>query len=319
MKNKTIKTIRLALILLAVYGCEDLFVEDITQENIQLLAPADSLRTAHFTHNFWWTALEGASQYKLEVVLGTFEFSERLVLDSTLSLNSFEYSLLPGNYQWRVQGVNSNYNSSFSTFNLFIDTSIVLTNSTVVLTHPQENFVSSQLTSAFSWEPLSNADHYLWELREASGNLIYKLEDLTMPSVYYNFSEDGHYNWQVKAFNNTSNTFTSFSSRSLFIDSTPPEAVVLLHPIDTAQLTGDSVVFQWISEQYQEGATASTDYLYIAADSIFSHPPISLAQGIETYTQTLNTGTYYWKVLCMDAAGNSSPENQIHQFYLDSE
>ena len=316
MKNKTL---HLVVILLAIYGCEDLFVDDITQQNILLLALADSLRTHELTHNFWWTALEGASEYKIEVVLGTFENSERLVVDSILSRNSFEYSLLPGNYQWRVQGLNSNYNSSYSTFNLFIDTSFLLTNSTVLLTHPEDNFASAQLNSVFSWQALNNADSYMWELRNTSGNLLYKLEGLTDTSVGYNFSEDGHYNWQVKAFNNSSNTFTSFSSRSLFIDSTPPDAVVLITPINTDQLTADSVVFQWISEQYQEGTTACTDYLYIATDSIFSQPPINFAQGVETHTLSLSTGIYYWKVQCIDAAGNSSTENQIHQFYLDSE
>lgn len=320
MKNKNFKIVGLILMLVGAVSCEDVFEADITQERVELLSPVDSLLTEQSVHTFWWTELEGATQYSLQIVRGTFEFSESLVLDTTITQDSYDYSLSPGDYQWRVQGENSAYSSQYSIHSLFIDSTINLIGSQIELSSPEENYASSELSVDFTWEAMYNADGYLWELRDENGDLVNQQSELTNLTASYGFSQDGVYTWQVKAFNNTSNTYTSFSSRSIHIDTQSPELAVLISPANGDSLIGlAQVQFQWESTQGLENESEVTDYLYISTDDSFIETPVTIEEGVQTYSQVLEQGSYYWKLERVDAAGNTTGAIQINQFVVEGE
>lgn len=316
-----IKNFLLAVVISLVgLSCEDVFEVDLSQESVELLSPADSLVTELSSHSFWWEQLSGASSYTLEIVRGTFNQAESLVLDTTMAENSFDYMLSPGDYQWRVRAENSAYQTGYTTNSLFIDSTINISGVQIEIMSPVPAYASSVLTIEFSWQELYNADGYHWELRDENMNLIDSKSELTQANTTYEFSQDGFYFWQVKAFNNTSNTYTQFSTAELYIDTNAPELAQLLSPSDGDSLVdSELVVFEWESDQAQTGESMVTDYLYIDSDSSFTQSPIVIGQDLEQYSHSLEQGSYLWKVERVDAAGNTTSTQQINQFFVAGE
>ena len=320
MKNKTFNWTLAGLLSLLIFACDDVFEIDISQQQLILLAPADLLLTENTVHTFWWEEVEGATEYTLQIVAGTFEAANALMLDTTLTLDKYEHTLSTGDYQWRVKAKNSVFETDYSTHSLFIDSSIVISSGEIVLISPAQNHASAELSINFTWEELYNADFYQWELRDTISNLLSQQTDLTNTTTSFTFSNDGLYTWQVQGFNNTSNTFTSFSSRTMYIDTQAPQQASLTSPGSGDTLNAaNEIVFQWEAQQPVAGESAVIDYLYVAADSSFSESPLSIQEGAQTHSQSLTEGRYYWKIERTDAAGNTTAATDINQFVVESE
>jgi hypothetical protein len=110
--------IRTYLVLLAgllslVAACDDIFEDDITEEQVQLLTPGDSL-TISGEVSFNWEPLNGARSYHLQVVEGAFDSAVGMKEDTLLTKNQFNLTLPQGKYAWRVRAENSGYSSSYS-------------------------------------------------------------------------------------------------------------------------------------------------------------------------------------------------------------
>ena len=120
----------------SIYGCSDIFVMDISEDNVSLLAPHNNLETTIGTQTFWWEKVEDAQSYNLQIVTPGFNQTERLILDTTISYNTFTYNLSPNKYEWRVKALNSAYETSYTSFSLRIDSTNDLSNETVLLTYP---------------------------------------------------------------------------------------------------------------------------------------------------------------------------------------
>lgn len=318
MKTKIFNWTGAALFCLLVFACEDVFEINIDNKQVMLLAPSDELLTEQTLHTFWWEEVEGSTEYTLQIVEGTFAAAYAMVLDTTIAKNQYEYSLSSGDYQWRVSAHNSDYETYFTVHTLSVDTAINIGTSQIALSSPSENHASSNMNINFSWEELSNANVYHWQLRDSDGNLLSEQEALTNTTTSFAFSEDGYYTWQVQGFNATSETFTDFTSRSLYIDTQAPESASLTSPIHGDTLT-NPIVFQWTAQQPEITESAVIDYLYVSADIIFSQSPIPIEDATQTHTQTLAEGTYYWKLSRVDAAGNTTEATQINQFVVEDE
>lgn len=90
-----------------ILGCSDIFEKDISEEEMFLQAPADNFISYDGNILFWWEYLEGAENYDLQVVSPDFDKIEKLLLDSTVSVNKFQQTFPVGKYQWRVSGINN--------------------------------------------------------------------------------------------------------------------------------------------------------------------------------------------------------------------
>lgn len=111
----------LALLLAIITSCEDLLeVPDISEQEVQLLAPLDSSIVSDTVVNFNWNSIVEANSYVIQVATPNFENASQYVLDSIMPVDStfvgakFSKSLSSGNYEWRVKAMNSDYETVFS-------------------------------------------------------------------------------------------------------------------------------------------------------------------------------------------------------------
>ena len=109
MKVARIITGMSLLILFFVMGCRDVFEKDISEKEVELVAPADSVETTRSTLTFVWEERDGATGYRLVVVSPSFDRIELYVLDSLVEGNQYSYTLEPGRYEWGVRPENSAY------------------------------------------------------------------------------------------------------------------------------------------------------------------------------------------------------------------
>lgn len=115
------------LIILAsflFFSCSEILETDISQSNIKQVSPGNNIQTGNNSILFYWDEIDGASSYKLQVATPSFDNIETFVFDTLISTNSFQTTLEPGKYGWRVKAINSYYETQFALSNF----SIVKTN-----------------------------------------------------------------------------------------------------------------------------------------------------------------------------------------------
>ncbi|MCD4664836.1 MAG: hypothetical protein K8R68_06150, partial [Bacteroidales bacterium] len=87
------RIISILLILLTFMACKDIIEDDLTRQSVNLLAPPDAFHTTISTHSFWWDVVEGSEGYNLQIVSPSFDYIERLFLDTNITFNRYDYSL----------------------------------------------------------------------------------------------------------------------------------------------------------------------------------------------------------------------------------
>ena len=112
MKTTRIKLVFLMLRLAG--GCRDVFEKDISEKDVVLVAPADSVETIHRTLTFAWEEKEGATGYRLVVVSPSFERAELYLLDTLVDGLRYTVTLEPGEYAWGVRPENSAYEGIYN-------------------------------------------------------------------------------------------------------------------------------------------------------------------------------------------------------------
>lgn len=108
----------LILLIIGLWSCEEIINEpNITNETVWLLAPVDDTRVnKDETISFNWEYLNGATDYHLQVATPTFYQAAQIQLDTVINSNQFSIDSLDiNNYQWRVKGLNSAYETGYST------------------------------------------------------------------------------------------------------------------------------------------------------------------------------------------------------------
>ena len=102
------------IIIVSSISCNDIFEIDLSQSNVELLAPADSLTTRENTQRFWWNYIDGALWYELQVVRPSFSQISILDMDTLIEINNFQLSLRPGVYHWRVRALNGSSSTDYT-------------------------------------------------------------------------------------------------------------------------------------------------------------------------------------------------------------
>ena len=117
-----LKRFSVLLIVVVVFNCEALIeVEDISNEAILVLAPADNSTLNTTTVNFSWQSLEFAETYHLQIAIPNFESAQAIVEDTLISLTNHTKTLSEGNYQWRVRATNFGYETQYTTQTITIE------------------------------------------------------------------------------------------------------------------------------------------------------------------------------------------------------
>lgn len=288
-------------------SCSEIIEKNITDETPELISPADSV-VQFGTLTFWWTEVKGATQYRLQLIGPSFETPQRLYLDTVVLSTKFDYSPDPGIYEWHVQGVNSAYSSRFSAAKpLEVLDGSDLGRVAVVLRSPANNTVTSSNLVLFSWQKISIADAYRFQLFSSSGTLA----DDTTEATSYQFTlpdQDGNYEWQVTAFNDKS--VSKSGSNVVTLDKAAPLAPELIYPKqDSAVNFTSKLKFTWT----RKSSDVKTDNFSIVNSN---GNPVSGYGGIKLnspFIEISNTdqlfrrdSTYSWTVISTDRAGNQS-------------
>ncbi|TXK78900.1 hypothetical protein [Mesonia sp. K4-1] len=114
----------LIIILIAstmLTGCEDIIeVDNISEERVKLLAPADDVISNSTTISFSWEMIEEADAYQLQVAKPSFEEAIEIVTDTTSSSTRYSETYSEGNFEWRVKALNSAYETEYTTHSFSI-------------------------------------------------------------------------------------------------------------------------------------------------------------------------------------------------------
>ena len=108
------KKVSLILLLCIIVSCEAIFVEDISNDSVILLAPTDNTQITSGNNTFSWQLLDDAEMYEVQIAKPNFQNATEILLDSVVNSNSIIENIEVGNYEWRVKAVNSEYDTSYS-------------------------------------------------------------------------------------------------------------------------------------------------------------------------------------------------------------
>ncbi|QLG46785.1 hypothetical protein [Costertonia aggregata] len=110
----------LAVMLLA---CEDILEEpDISEKQVQMLAPTDGATITGNRVSFNWNSIPDATSYNIQVARPNFENAVQILLDSTVVQDTTGFvmtrirdlGLLNGDYTWRIKALNGGFETGYT-------------------------------------------------------------------------------------------------------------------------------------------------------------------------------------------------------------
>ena len=217
-----------AVAMLSLWACDDILETDISDKQVFLLAPGDSVLIKQDKVTFLWEPVAGATGYILQVVQPSFEETQTVVLDTFVVEPRFTYNLPAGDYSWGVSAVNSAYATYFYTRFFTVDSTVVTSVQGISLISPANKLVSKDSVINFSWDKVPDVASYklvidgAWKFSAQTADTGLKL---VIPAKAF----DDTLRWQVLGFTSTEQQKYHSAKRWLFID-TPPAAVKLLTP-----------------------------------------------------------------------------------------
>lgn len=308
---------------IVLVGCQDFIEEDISGESCSIVIPQDNDTISEFS-SFMWTEIEGANQYRLEVVSPTFNSPNFVAYDTLVSGNDIFLSLSPNDYQLRVTGKNNGYESLPSAIiSVRVDTISGSQSQIDLITPGSSSYENGSFNKQFSWSSLPNVSSYEIGIREGSnfetGTIVYTQNNISTTthsasSVSFN---EGTYVWGVKAHFSQGGS-TQFFTSTFQVDTTAPVIPTLQSPNDFATVTSP-VEFTW-SNAADNGSVQSpvTTHIDIATDVNFNNIVQSNSTLNNSIELTINQpGTYYWSLYNVDEAGNVGDFSVTREFTIN--
>ncbi len=210
----------LALFLVFLASCEDILeVPDISDQRVELVAPLNNTVVNQNTVSLTWNGLAEVDAYRIQVAMPNFDNAAQIVLDSLFVRDTLghidtrleQLLLSNGGYEWRIQGLNSGFETPFSAANFSVNG-----DENIDLTPPNV----PSLTSPSDGATLDDAEvNFAWTRQDVSGTaerdsiFIFKDEALQVletkglganKTYATNLSDDTYY-WFVKAFDGAGN------------------------------------------------------------------------------------------------------------------
>ncbi|MBC7523115.1 MAG: hypothetical protein H7239_01550 [Flavobacterium sp.] len=297
-------------LIFSFISCSEIVMEkEITDKTVILVSPTNNAQFFSTGVTFSWESVENATKYNLQIAKPTFLSPLQIVLDTTVTSKSFTLQLPIGNYEWRVRAASESYNTAYTNRLFSVVSNTDFQSNTVTLNAPTNNLITNTANQSLSWQSIIGATAYQVQVYSDSNTL---LVDQTTANTTYNYTfPEGNYQWRVRASNGTD--YTLYSSRSVLVDLTPPNIPVLTSPANMGTSTS-SATFEW-SRNAISGSTEK-DTIYIYTNSTLTNL-YSENQATSPYTSTLTPGTYYWKVVSSDSAGNSGNASLVYSFTVN--
>ena len=112
MVKRLYSYVLIGMCLFAFGGCEDIFVENISDNSVETVTPADGVVLQAGEISFVWEELYGATNYRVIIVSPSFSNIQSYVCDSTLTETQLDITLSAvGLYEWSIQAGNFGYKS----------------------------------------------------------------------------------------------------------------------------------------------------------------------------------------------------------------
>lgn len=306
------------LLSLSIFGCKDFIEKNISEDTPVLILPANDDTIGANPVHIKWEELEGATKYRIEIVSPSFSNIQNFPLDSIVSGTNFYFGLDSAQYEIRITAMNAGYSSYPSAIKRFwVGTSQGNSNGGVTLLSPVSGaYYNESFPGNFSWntQALGSVSSCTFELHETelfSGALLDIADQLTsagITSLDGSQLDEGTYCWGVKAYL-TGNGETNFSKRIFYIDKTAPGNGTPTSPANNATVASGSILFNWdlpadegeiqspVGGKVQLSTFANFATIYKTGTSNSNSVTIS----------NITSGTYYWRVILKDEAGNEGP------------
>ena len=308
MKNVILK---ICLITFLFYGCEEiLFEDDISESIININSPNEGAIFDTEFINFNWQMIDGVEGYQLQIATPTFLETQQIVLDTLLTINNFDFELLPNEYQWRVRGMNSAYTSNYTTSSFNIIS--LNPDDIVTLKTPENKFISNSLEQHLTWEQVEFAESYIIQIWKPDTSGILMEESEVVENETMVTFEEGTFIWQVSAINNQ--VQTAFTSRSITIDKTSPNTPQLIMPAENQNFTGKTIEFSW--ERMALEGSVEVDSLFVFKNEALTELVFKDEVNEAEFPLELDPNKYYWYVKSSDVAGNEGESSEVFSFTI---
>jgi len=285
------------------FSCSEIiFEQDISDSYVNILAPTNSTTLTTGNISFNWEAVSDADKYQIQIATPNFANAKQIVLDSLTENTSYVIQLLPNNYEWRVRGVNSAFETAYFTNILYIDEVIDFSDIHVILVSPDNNFITNQNTQSLTWQAVDGATEYRVQIWQPDTTSSLKNDSvISSTTLEYEFS-DGNFLWQVRAQTNTQNT--AYSGRFLLIDTKSPNTPELVNPVNGVTISAGEIIFNWLREDII--GSIESDSIYLYNDVALTNLILKDKAQNKEYIIELSADNYYWNVQSFDEAGNKS-------------
>lgn len=305
---------------LSLFGCKDFIEKDISGETPVLLLPANNSTISANPVHIKWEEMEGATKYRIEIVSPEFGNIQSYPLDSIVSGTNFFFGLDSAQYEIRITAMNAGFSSQPSAIKRFtVGTSSGSTNGSVTLLSPAAGaYYNESFPGVFSWntQSLSNVFSCTFELHKTeffSGQLLDvapQLNSVNIQSKDGTELTEGAYSWGVKAFLGPGGTTeTNFSKRVFYIDKTDPGSATPTLPANNSNAFAGPITFNWELPE-DDGDIQSPVGGKVELSTFANFATIYKSGTSVSNSVTINNiaaGTYYWRVILKDEAGNEGP------------
>jgi hypothetical protein len=318
MSKKSINKLLILLMFFSIFGCKDFIEKDISGENPVLLLPSNNSTINANPVHIKWEELEGATKYRIEIVSPAFDNIQSFPLDSIVSGTNFFFGLDSAQYEIRITAMNAGFSSHPSAIKRFtVGTSSGGSNGSVTLGLPAAGaYYNESFPGNFSWntQSLSNVLHCTFELHDTelfSGTLLDIADQLTSVGIQSKDGTElpeGAYSWGVKAYL-VGNGETNYSKRIFYIDKTDPGTGTPTLPANNASAFAGPITFNWELPE-DDGDIQSPVGGKVELSTFANFATIYKSGTSVSNSVTINNvaaGTYYWRVILKDEAGNEGP------------
>lgn len=309
---KKLRLITILAYFFAFVACEEILLEDdISQLEIKLLAPSNNSQISVNNIQFDWRALEGASSYRIQIATPSFGDATQFLLNTEIDTTTTQLPLHPGNYAWRVKGINGGYETPFSKGSFEVVAATEFSENTITLLTPEDNVITNEVSQELSWAQIDGASLYRIQVLNDIDEIVSE-ETTNQTTSNIQFGE-GAFDWQVRGENGSQNT--QYARRSLLVDITLPNVPELVSPINETILNSSEVVFEWNRESV--AGSVEGDSLFVSSDANFTD--LVLAELVtNSFSTTLENDTYYWLMKAFDEAGNESEDSAVFSFTVNN-
>ncbi len=224
------KLLQTFLITFLLFGCDDIIEsDDISEKQVQLLAPSNGSVITDNTINLNWIELEDILSYKIQIAQPNFENATQILLDSVIKKDTAltvlptqinNLVLLNGNYEWRIKASNGSFETLYNTasFNIDGDANLdIVPPITPDLTTPANTSTVSGTEISFAWTRANIAGtaekDSIYIFTDADTNDLH-VKGLGANKAFTTNLEANTYYWYVKAFDeagNKSNVSATFN------------------------------------------------------------------------------------------------------------